>query len=375
MNIVDLLKDQLSGQVAKQLGGSVGVNETDLSKVLGAGLPGLLGGLGKLASSKQGAGKIADAIGGMDSSLFGNLAGMLTGGLGKQGGGMLGNLFGSQMVDGLAASISKLTGINAGIVKTVLGYLAPIVLGSIGSTLGGSKPSAAGMMKLFDDQKSNIAGAMPSGFSLDSIPGFQALSSSSSPSPSTSAAPPPASGNKFLVPAILLAAIGGLIYYVVGQVPKPADKLTEPAPAMTAPAMSGPAMTAPAALPELPKLPSVDADKMLPELPEFDLSGLQTKVTSMLDGLGGKLSGATDAASAEEILPDLTGYAEQIGTVSESLKVLPKEAQSSIGNLIKSQLEKLDPIFEKFTSIPGIGDSVKAVIEQIKTALLQMVGQ
>jgi len=207
------------------------------------------------------------------------------------------------------------------------------------------------MMKLFNDQKSNIAGAMPPGFSLDSIPGFQALASSSSPSPSPTAAPAPASGNKFIVPAVLLAAIGGLIHYVVGQVPKAADKLSEPAPAML-----GPAMTAPAALPDMPKLPSVDIGNVLPELSKFDLSGMKSKVISMLDGLGDKLSSATDAASAEDILPDLTGYAEQIGTVAESLKVLPKEAQSSIGNLIKSQLDKLDPIFDKFTSIPGIGD-------------------
>ena len=372
MNIVDLLKDQLSGQVAKQLGGAIGVNEADLSKVLGAGLPGLLGGLGKLSTTNQGAGKIADAIGGIDSGLLGNLAGMVTGSMGKQEGGMLGNLFGGNIVDGLASSISKLTGVNVGIVKTILDYLAPIILGSIASTMGGAKPNAASVAKFFSEQKSNIAGALPAGFSLDSIPGFQSLVSTRSPAPTPSAASAASpAGSKFVVPALVIAAIGGLIYYAVGQVPNPADEPVVQAPIITEPAVTEPVT----ARPEItqPSVPAV-ALPQIPELPSFDLAGMKSKATIMLDELGGKLAGATDAASAEEILPDLTGYADQIGAFSESLKVLPKEAQSSIGDLIKSQLDKLDPIFETFTSIPGVGDSVKTVIEKIKISLLQMVG-
>ncbi len=67
MNIVDLIKDQLGGEVSKSLGGLTGIGEGDLSKILSSALPGLLSGLGSMASSKSGAGKIADAIGGLDS--------------------------------------------------------------------------------------------------------------------------------------------------------------------------------------------------------------------------------------------------------------------------------------------------------------------
>lgn len=374
MNIVDLLKDQLSGQVAKQVGGAVGINEADLSKVLGAGLPGLLGGLGKLATTNQGAGKIADAIGGIDSSLLGNLAGMVTGSTGKQGGGMLGNLLGGPMVDGLAASISKLTGVNAGIIKTVLGYLAPIVLGAVGSTFGGSKPDANKLQKFFSEQQSNISSAMPAGFSLDSIPGFQSLASTGSSATSHASAPHKAptgsTASKILSPLLLIGGLGGLIYYVMGQVPQPNAAPEPPAIEATAPQTTAPAM----AETEMPSIPKVDLGKIVPELPKFDLDGMKDKMTSMLDGLGSKLTGATDAASAEAILPDLSGYADQIGTLSESMKIIPAEGKSMISGLIKSQLDKLDPMFEKFTSIPGIGDSVKAVIEKIKTTLLQMVG-
>jgi hypothetical protein len=372
MNIVDLLKNQLSGQVAKQVGGAVGINEADLSKVLGAGLPGLLGGLGKLATTNQGAGKIADAIGGIDSSLLGNLAGMVTGSIGKQGGGMLGSLLGGTMVDGLAASISKLTGVNAGIIKTVLGYLAPMVLGTVGSTFGGSKPDANKLQKFFSEQQSNISAAMPAGFSLDSIPGFQSLASTGSPAPNHNPshasaphkAPTGSTASKIFSPLLLIGALGGLIYYVMNQVPQP----------KAAPELPTIEVTAPETKTEMPSIPKIDLGKIAPELPKFDLDGMKDKMTSMLDGLGSKLTSATDAASAEAILPDLSGYADQIGTLSESMKIIPAEGKSMISGLIKSQLDKLDPMFEKFTSIPGIGDSVKAAIEKIKTTLLQMVG-
>ncbi|MCY2974665.1 MAG: DUF937 domain-containing protein [Planctomycetota bacterium] len=374
MNIVDLLKDQLSGQVSKQIGGAVGINEADLSEVLAAGLPGLLGGLGKLATTNQGAGKIADAIGGIDSSLLGNLAGMVTGGTGKQGGGMLGNLLGGPMVDGLAASISKLTGVNAGIIKTVLGYLAPIILGAVGSTFGGSKPDANKLQKFFSKQQSNISGAMPAGFSLDSIPGFQSLASTGSSAPSHAAAPHKAptgsTASKIFSPLLLIGALGGLVYYVMGQVPKPNAAPETPTIEAVAPAMTASAMTET----ELQATPKIDLGKMVPELPILGLDEIKTSVASMLDGLGDKLSSASDAASAEAMLPELSSYADKIGNISDSMIIIPEESKSMISGLIKSQLDKLDPMFEKFTSIPGIGNSVKAVIEKIKTTLLQMVG-
>jgi hypothetical protein len=268
------------------------------------------------------------------------------------------------MVDGLAAAISKMTGVNSGIIKTVLGYLAPVVLGYLGSSFGGVKPTADGLKKLFSEQKSNISSAMPSGFSLDSIPGFQSLASTGSAVSSHSAPPQGSVASKIFSPLLLLGGLGSLIYYVIGQVPPP--QATPEAPAIEAMAPAAPAV-------ETPVIPKLDLSKIVPKLP-VDMEGMKTKMTGMFDALSSKLSAATDAASADAMLPDLTGYADQLGTISASMKVIPAEGRSMISGLIKSQLDKLDPMFEKFTSIPGIGDSVKAVIEKIKTALLQIMG-
>lgn len=70
---------------------------------------------------------------------------------------MLSGLFGGSLVDGIAAAISKQTGINATLVKTT-GFLAPLVMGAIGGAMKGSRPNSDTISKLFSEQKQNICG-------------------------------------------------------------------------------------------------------------------------------------------------------------------------------------------------------------------------
>ena len=99
MNLVDLVKDQLTSQVLGSLGSLIGASESDTRSATNAAVPALLGGLSKLASSQGGASQIASALGGLDLGALGNLAGLLGGSnasrLGDQGGSLLGSLFGT----------------------------------------------------------------------------------------------------------------------------------------------------------------------------------------------------------------------------------------------------------------------------------------
>jgi hypothetical protein len=378
MNIVDILKQQLGGEVAKQLGGMAGASEGDLTKILGAGLPGLLSGLGSLASSKEGAGKIADAIGGLDSSLFGNLAGMLGGETASKGGSMLGNLFGAGMVDNLAGGISKFTGVNAGIVKMVLGYLTPMILGAVGKSFGGSKVDASSITRMFSEQKSNIAAALPSGFSMNSIQGFSSLANPTSAPrlPAPQPAAPSGGIGKLILPVIAIAALAGLYFYW-NNAQKAAKEAADGAAAMVEEAakdMSSKADDlAKKAIESGEKMVKEAAEKM-PSLPGVDLDAIKGQFSEMFDGMAGKLGDVTDAAGAEQILPDLKGYASKLDGLSTAVSALPAEGKSMIVDLIKSQMDKLNPILEKLTGIPGIGETVLQVIDQIKDKLKLMVG-
>ena len=79
MNIVDLVKDQLTSQVLGSLGSLVGTNEAQTKAATAAAVPAMLGGLAKLAGTSQGAGQLANALGGLDLGMLGNLAGVLGG--------------------------------------------------------------------------------------------------------------------------------------------------------------------------------------------------------------------------------------------------------------------------------------------------------
>jgi len=374
MNIVDVLKQQLGGEVAKKLGGMAGVSEGDLAKILGSALPVLLSGLGSMASSKEGAGKIADAISGMDSSLFGNLAGMLGGAAASKGGSTLGNLFGAGLVDNLSGAISKFTGVNAGIVKMVLGYLTPVILGAVGKSFGGSKVDGSGISRLFSEQKSNIAASLPSGFSLISIQGFGSLANAGSsprlPAPQP-AAPSGGGLGKLLLPVIAIAALAGLYFYW-SNTQKAAKEAADGAASMVKETDGATGEMASKASDATKSMK--DAVGGLPSLPGLDLDSIKGQFTSMFDGMAGKLGGVTDAAGAEELLPDLKDYASKLDGLSTTVSALPAEGKSMVIDLIKSQLDRINPILEKFTGISGLSETVLQVIEQIKDKLKSLVG-
>ena len=85
---------------------------------------------------------------------------------------MLGSLFGDSMVSGIANAISRFTGLNAAVVKSLLAFLSPLVLGKVAAqwkTQGGTNQA---LKSLFADQRENITNAVPAGFSLADIPGL-----------------------------------------------------------------------------------------------------------------------------------------------------------------------------------------------------------
>ena len=368
MNLVDTIQQQLSGEVTKKLSSMAGIGEADLQKLIGAGLPALLSGLGSVASTNQGAGKIADAIGGMDSSLFGNLAGMLSGNAAKSGGNVLGSLFGGSLVDGLAATISKFTGINATLVKTGLGFLVPLVLGSVGSTLKGAKPDAANISRLFSDQKQNIAASLPQGLSLDTVPGFRNLASAGAALSSAAKSIPsavPASGGlgKLLLPILALALVAAAIYFWKGQ-----ETIEEGGKGFedtVAQSVDSSGKTVEEAVSEA-------KDALSSAIPTID--AVKGQLGDYMSTLTGDLGKITDSASAEAALPVLKESVTKLDSLAATLQAVPQDARAAVLELIRGHLDKLNPILDTVSKIPGIGEPVTQVLNQLKSKLEQLAG-
>lgn len=165
-NLLDMLKDQVTGQLANQASSFLGESESSVTKALGGIFPALLGSTIEKVQEPSGADGLMGLIKGVDSGMLGNIAGLFGGGasnvngLLNSGGGILDMLLGDKL-GGLVGMISKLSGLGSGSSSSLLKMAAPFLMGIIGKKLGGG--GVSGLLDMLMGQKDHVAKAMPSG--------------------------------------------------------------------------------------------------------------------------------------------------------------------------------------------------------------------
>lgn len=358
MNLVDLIKSQITPDMIGKLAGQIGTSETQAKSAVSAAVPTLLSALAGSASQAGGVQKMLSALSGL-----GSMGDMLSGASLEKGSGLLGSLLGGSTVSGIVSLLSKFLGLGGDPTTKLLGYLAPMVLGGVMSSFKGKTPDASGLLSLFADNKSAIASAIPSGLSLANIPGLgnanEAVRSTATTTtrnvgraaePVTEAASP----LKYLLPLLGLAAVLGGLWWVFTQ-----------APAVTVPAVKVPAVKAPVVV--TPSVPEVT----IPAIPAEALK-LGGDLTGWFTSLTGSLGGITDAATAEAALPKLKDAASQLESAKSVFDTLPAAGKSSVLSIITSNLGVIKDLIAKVASIPGVGDLVKPFTDPILNTLTAM---
>ena len=212
MNLLDLVKSQLTDDVLGKLAGTLGESATGTQKaVLNGALPAVLAGLVNRYGGEAGAGQLLDLLrsGGHDGSMLNNLNGALAGGaqtdsLLNLGKGLLGSLLGSR-ADAVTDLLASFSGVRRASASSMLGLAVPIVLGVLGKQVQSGALGASGIAGALAAVKDVLAGAAAPG--LASAMGLSDFSS-------TGAA---GSGERkgaiwpwLLVPAVALALFFGL---------------------------------------------------------------------------------------------------------------------------------------------------------------------
>lgn len=360
MNLVDLIKSQITPDMIGKLAGQLGTSETQAKSAVGAAVPTLLSALAGSASQAGGAQKMLSALSGL-----GSMGDMLSGASADKGSGLLSSLLGGGTVSGIVSLLSKFLGLGGDPTTKLLGYLAPMVLGGVMSSFKGKTPDAAGLLSLFADNKSAIASAIPSGLSLANIPGLgnasEAVRSTAAAAGRTvgraaETATEAASPLKYLLPLLGLAAVLGGLWWVFNQ-----------APAVKAPVVVTPRVPE-VTMPTVPAIPNVPA---IPAIPAEALK-LGTDLTGWFTSLTGSLGGITDAATAEAALPKLKDAASQLESAKSVFDTLPAPGKSSVLSIITSNLGGLKDLIAKIASIPGVGDLVKPFTDPILNTLTAM---
>lgn len=371
MNIVDLISSQLSGEVLGKLGGLIGANESQTRTATNAAVPALLNVFAKMASSKSGSEQLAKAMGGLDLSMLGNLAGALGGsqasGLGSLGGSLLGSLLGGgSSVTTLVDLVAKFAGMQPGIMKTLVGYLAPIVLGIVAKQFQG-RPDAAGVSRLFSEQASNITGSLPKGLSLGDL--AAGIVAPASRGPQGHGAPEKAGLPGWLLPLLVLGALGLGYYLWAGS-----QKRDGVVAVREDIRKSGPVTVDRTEVIERAGKNMIDTvTETISIDPKFaEALRVGKNATDLFGGLTKILGGVTDVDTAKLALPELEKLSPMLQDLEGEVGKLPAEEKPAFAEFVGKNLGLLQKVIGTVMAIPGVKDLLGPVVTPMVEVFTKM---
>jgi hypothetical protein len=372
MNITDLITSQLmSPDVLGKLGGLIGANESQTKTATSAAVPALLNVFAKMAGTNSGADQLAKAMGGLDLGMLGNLAGLLGGsqasGLGSIGGSLLSSLLGNNL-GSLVGTIASFAGMQPGIMKTLLTYLAPIVLGTVANSFKGAKPDAAGLMRLFSEQQDNINAALPRGLSLADFDTTSASPRRAEETRGVHRHEEPASAFPSWLPLLLLPLLG-LVGYLMWPKPAPAPRAVVVNETVR---QEGPLVV------DRTEAVEMEGKKVVADVVEetialapgvADALKMGTDLTGLFGNLGKVLGGVTNEESARAAIPQLTEFAPVLESLQKSTVALPEAGRSTIAEMVLKNMGGLQKVIDTVMAIPGVkeilGPTVTPMIETL----------
>jgi hypothetical protein len=357
VNLVSLIMQFLTPDMIGRIASALGLDRNNTQTAIGAAVPGLLAGLSGVAAQPGGAQKLVDTVR-QQTSVLGSFANMLgasgQSSLIEKGSQILSSLLGGRDQTALAGAVGKYAGLGQGASGSLLGMLAPIIMGTIGQQQGTRSLDAGGIASLLSSQKDNIAAALPAGFAnllggtglLDSLGGAartataaagqtaRATTSAARAIGDTGQRAASVSRNwlYWLIP--LLAILAVLIYLFA----KPAEQV---------------------------------AQQGVTAVQGLTVGGLDIgkQVTDSITNLRTTLAGITDAASAQAALPKLREVTTQIDKVDGLLAQLSPEQRKVLAGIVNPLMPSLNQVFDKVLAIPGVAELLKPTIDALRAKL------
>jgi len=356
-NLVTLVMQFLTPEMIGRVATALGLDRTLVQSVISAAVPGLLAGFSGVATQPGGAQKLVEAAK-QETGTLGKFADILGGGgqsnFIERGSQLLESLVGARDQSALVSATGQFAGIGQGKSGSLLGMLAPIVMGTIAKQQSPRGLDASSITNLFASQKDNIAAALPADFGrllggtdlLNSL-GGAARSAASAGTQATRAAGSAAStvGQRtsaaastsynwlyWFIPIVAIAAL--LVYFFT----KPAEQVAQQGSTIAQNLMVG----------------GIDVNK---------------QITDSIATLRSTLGGVTDAASAQAALPKLRDITAQIDQVDGLVGQMTPEQRKLLAGIVSPLMPTLNQLFDKVLAIPGISEVLKPTIDLLKTKL------
>lgn len=415
-NVVDLIKDQMTDAVLQKAGGLLGADGANLSSGLSNAIPALLGGITGAGSAPGQETKLFDAVNQADDGLLNDFAGALSGdnsaGMVEQGSNVLSGLLGGGMMNNLTSVLSSASGMSRGGSSSLMGMLAPVILGVLKKKVLDGGLNAGGLMSMLNSQKSNIAQAMPSNLAtqLQGVEGFAAfdgLKSDVANSVSSGAAgvkdqlsdakngaassidataaavsdtaEKTKSGmSKLLLPAIVALVLAWLAFTFLGKKDTAPAEQADAATETSQGADSQSANTgAEASVEGATEAASDTASTALTDAAAaagVDMDAITGDVTGLFDQASETLGGITDLDSATAAVPGLEALGETVSGLPDMFDKVPEAARGPLQGIVGEGLGSLQPILDTVLAIPGVGNIVEPIIGPMLETLSGLAG-
>jgi hypothetical protein len=164
-NIMSAISRFLTPEVVGQMASACGLDPAMAQKATNAAVPSILSSLVDVAEKPGGARMLAKAVSEQPADLLGNIASSFTGSaqMAEKGTGLLSSLLSGGALGILTSTVAKFLGVSEGSMRTLMGLLAPVIMGVLGREQGAAHLGANGLTRMLTEQKDAIAAALPPG--------------------------------------------------------------------------------------------------------------------------------------------------------------------------------------------------------------------
>jgi len=360
-NLVSLVMQFVTPDMVGRIATTLGFDRNKIQSAITGAVPALLAAFNDAATQPGGAQKVADAAGQQAGSL-GNLARVLTAGepssLVDKGSQLLSLLVSGQNQNALIGAIAKFTGLGQGASGSLLGMLAPIVMGTIGKHQSAAGAlDANGIATLFAGQKDNIAAALPSGFG-NLLSGTGLLNS--------------------LGDAARTATAAGEATRAVSSAARSAGQTGQRAADVMAATSSNwlywlvPIAAAAALLIFFALRPTEQVVQQGMNKAQDVVVGtadIGNRITNSVASVRTTLDGVSDVASAQAALPKLQEVTAQIDKTSGEVIQLSADQRKLIAAVINPLMPAVNQLCDNVLAIPGVAEVLKPSVDTLKAKL------
>jgi hypothetical protein len=354
-NIVSLIMQYLTPDMIGRIANALGLDRNTAQTSISASIPALLAAFSGAAMQPGGAQRLADAAN-QQAGTLDSLANMTSrqDGFADKGSHMLASLLGGGQQNMLTSAISNFAGIGQGASGSLLGMLAPIVMGVIGKQLGSGGVDSSSVANLLAGQKDNIAAALPSGLRdqlrgsglLDSLQGATGAAAGQAYSTGRTAVNSgyqaaravPTPSRNWLYWAVPAAAALALLLYFFNR---PEERVAVQVPPATSSTQS------------------------------LVVGGLDVNkhVNDTLTSLRTSLQDIKDPISATVAQPKLQQVTDQLDRVVGMTGQLSPDQRKTLSGMVSPSMSSLNQMFETVLAIPGVAPVLKPHIDAIRAKL------